>query len=143
MGNSPQGGWKLDPAIEDNLLECAWGAQKQAYAPYSHFKVGAALLTNDGKIYTGCNIENASYSLTICAERVALFKAVSEGKREFEAIAIVSSGSQPIPPCGACRQVLAEFSRHLLVLSQSKNKKKKRWFLSQLFPETFKLKGTP
>ena len=84
-------------------------ARENAYVPYSKFKVGAAVLTKDGKIYHGCNIENASYSMTNCAERTALFKAVSEGVREFTSIAVVADTDGPVSPCGACRQVIAEF----------------------------------
>ncbi len=91
------------------LIDEAIAASKQAYVPYSHFHVGAALLTTDGKIYRGCNIENASYGLTNCAERTAIFKAVSEGDKQFSAIAVVGDTDGPISPCGACRQVLAEF----------------------------------
>ena len=95
------------------LLEEAKKARKNSYSPYSGFKVGAALLCGSGKIYTGCNIENAAYSPTVCAERVAFFKALSEGERDFTAIAIVGgSGEDPDPlvaPCGVCRQVMAEF----------------------------------
>ena len=96
------------------LIERAKAAQKNSYAPYSSFNVGAALLTKDGKIYTGCNIENASYSPTMCAERVAFFKAISAGEREFVAIAIVGANkdeqpSRIVPPCGVCRQVMSEF----------------------------------
>ncbi len=91
------------------LIDEAIAASKQAHVPYSHFHVGAALLTIDGKIYRGCNIENASYGLTNCAERTAIFKAVSEGDKQFSAIAVVGDTDGPISPCGACRQVLAEF----------------------------------
>ncbi|KRF56230.1 MULTISPECIES: cytidine deaminase [Priestia] len=91
------------------LIDEAIAASKQAHVPYSHFHVGAALLTTDGKIYRGCNIENASYGLTNCAERTAIFKAVSEGDKQFSAIAVVGDTDGPISPCGACRQVLAEF----------------------------------
>ncbi|MCR8925489.1 cytidine deaminase [Priestia megaterium] len=91
------------------LIDEAIAASKQAHVPYSHFHVGAALLTTDGKIYRGCNIENASYGLTNCAERTAVFKAVSEGDKQFSAIAVVGDTDGPISPCGACRQVLAEF----------------------------------
>ncbi|MBE6883055.1 MAG: cytidine deaminase [Ruminococcaceae bacterium] len=89
---------------------------KFAYVPYSHFQVGAALLGRSGRIYSGCNIENSSYGATNCAERTALFKAVSEGEREFDAIAIVSSAGTATPPCGICRQVLSEFAPALPVL---------------------------
>ena len=95
------------------LLECAIEARKMSYSPYSNFRVGAALVGKSGKIYTGCNVENAGYSPTNCAERTALFKAVSEGEREFTAIAIVGGKGDEIAdfcaPCGVCRQVLAEF----------------------------------
>jgi cytidine deaminase len=91
------------------LINEAISASKQAYAPYSNFKVGAALLTVDNTIYRGCNIENASYGLTNCAERTAVFKAVSEGVKKIQAIAVVGDTDGPIAPCGACRQVLAEF----------------------------------
>ena len=96
---------------EQDLLCAAEEARKMAYAPYSGFLVGAALLTKDGKLYTGCNVENASYGATNCAERTAFFKAVSEGVRQFAAIAIVGgkgSETQPCPPCGVCRQVMCE-----------------------------------
>ncbi len=93
----------------EKLIEAAKKAMNNAYAPYSGFKVGAAIMTEDGKIFTGCNVENASYGLSMCAERVALFKAVSEGYRRFKAIAIVADTSAPVRPCGACRQVLWEF----------------------------------
>ncbi|MDQ0161304.1 cytidine deaminase [Aeribacillus alveayuensis] len=90
------------------LLEEAKVAREMAYAPYSKFKVGAAIETVDGKIYKGCNIENAAYSMCNCAERTALFKAISEGDQEFKALAVVADTNRPVPPCGACRQVIAE-----------------------------------
>lgn len=97
----------------DELVSIAMDARNLAYTPYSHFAVGAALLTSGGKIYSGCNIENASYTPTVCAERTAFFKAVSEGERNFKAIAIVGGPEgEPVdlcPPCGVCRQVMAEF----------------------------------
>jgi cytidine deaminase len=93
----------------DRLVAAARAARDRAIATYSHFKVGAALLTRAGTIHTGCNVENASYGLTMCAERVALFKALSEGDREFAAIAIVVDTASPTPPCGPCRQLLWEF----------------------------------
>ncbi|PKR85346.1 cytidine deaminase [Heyndrickxia camelliae] len=91
------------------LVEQAMEARKKAYVPYSSFQVGAALLTKSDKLYLGCNIENASYGLTNCAERTAIFKAVSEGENQLKAIAIIGDTDGPISPCGACRQVLAEF----------------------------------
>jgi cytidine deaminase len=92
----------------EQLIKEAKTAREMAYTPYSKFNVGAALLTNDGKIYRGCNIENAAYSMTNCAERTAIFKAISEGDKNFIAIAVVADTKRPVPPCGACRQVIAE-----------------------------------
>ena len=115
-----------------------------SYAPYSNFHVGAALLTSEGKIYTGCNIENAAYGPSNCAERTAIFKAVSEGKKKFEAIAIVGGKNGKIenfcPPCGVCRQVLAEFCKKdfEIVLAKSTNEYK-IMTLEQLLPESFSL----
>src|SRR5258705_4154062 len=102
------------------LLAAAKAAQRNAHAPYSKFHVGAALLTKSGKVYTGCNVENASYGLTICAERVAMTKAVSEGHRQFQAIAVVAP-SAGLSPCGACRQVLAEVGEMVAVCADSRN----------------------
>ena len=96
------------------LIDLANEARRRAYAPYSNYPVGAALRTSSGRIFTGVNVENAAYPMTICAERVAVFKAVSEGEREFDVIALVTSNGGP--PCGACRQVLAEFGMDTLVL---------------------------
>jgi cytidine deaminase len=90
------------------LIEEAKIARERAYVPYSKFKVGAALLTTDGKIYHGCNIENAAYSMCNCAERTAIFKAYSEGEKKFDTLCVVADTKRPVPPCGACRQVIAE-----------------------------------
>lgn len=100
----------------DRLVDAAWQVRESAYAPYSHFSVGAALFAADGRIFVGCNVENISYGLTQCAERVAIGAAVAAGVREFLAVAVVADTEVPISPCGACRQVLAEFgiSRVLL-----------------------------
>lgn len=105
------------PADErrDELLAAARVARRRALAPYSHFKVGAALRTRSGAIVTGCNVENASYGLTLCAERVAVFKAVSEGLRRFEAIAVVAGERGPAAPCGPCRQILWELCGDVVV----------------------------
>jgi cytidine deaminase len=92
----------------NELIEEAKKAREYAYVPYSKFKVGAALLTKDGKVYRGCNIENAAYSMCNCAERTALFKAYSEGDTEFAALAVIADTPRPVPPCGACRQVISE-----------------------------------
>jgi cytidine deaminase len=122
-----------------NLLREALKARNKAYAPYSGFKVGAALLTDGGKIFTGCNVENASYGLTICAERVAFLKALSEGERKFEKIAIVTGASRISTPCGACRQFMAEFNPKLELVLASAGKTIKT-NLSKLFPKPFVLK---
>lgn len=94
---------------KEKLMDASKIAREKAYVPYSKFQVGAALLTTDGEVIHGCNIENASFGLTNCAERTAIFKAVSEGKKNFAAIAVVADTEGPVSPCGACRQVLAEF----------------------------------
>jgi len=121
------------------LLVAAQAAQRRAYAPYSKFRVGAALLLANGKIFTGCNVENASYGLTICAERVAIAKAVSEGCRKFQAIAIVAPCTAPTP-CGACRQVLAEFGDMAVVCADSRRLATAQLYqLSELLPAAFKL----
>ena len=98
------------------LMDCAIKARENAYSPYSHFAVGAALLCEDGTIYEGCNIENASYGLTNCAERTAVFKAVSEGRTKFKALAVVADTEGPCAPCGACRQVMVEFKIPLIIM---------------------------
>lgn len=94
---------------KDTLLQQAIDIRTRAYVPYSNFPVGAALLTKSGKIYVGCNIENAAYPVTCCAERVAIFKAISEGETEFEQLAVAADTERPVPPCGSCRQVMSEF----------------------------------
>lgn len=103
----------------ERLLELATEARDHSYSPYSHYAVGAALLTKDGKVYQGCNIENASFTPTICAERTAFFKAIYDGVREFSAIAIIGSGDSPALPCGVCRQVMSEFCDGDFVLTVS------------------------
>jgi len=103
----------MDQALVDELVAAARAARNRAYVPYSHFPVGAALRTRSGRIITGCNVENASYGLTVCAERVAMWKAVSEGETEFEALAVVTADG--VSPCGACRQVMAEFAPEMPV----------------------------
>ncbi len=102
-------GDKLSPEQIDALITAAVDARSRAYAVYSNFKVGAALLTREGKVYQGCNIENISFTPTVCAERVAMFKAISDGNMNFQAVAIISSDATPTPPCGVCRQVMSEF----------------------------------
>ena len=130
--------------IEDkDLIKQALEARKKSYSPYSHFQVGAAILTEDGEVYTGCNIENAAFSPTNCAERTALFKAVSEGKRKFVKIAIVGGREGEVvdycPPCGVCRQVIREFvnpKQFQIILAKSETQYKE-YTLSQLLPEDF------
>jgi len=120
------------------LVKRALAARSGAYAPYSGFAVGAALLAADGTVYTGANIENASYGLSMCAERVALFKAVSEGRREFSVLA-VACGDDHCRPCGACRQVLAEFAPDLRVLMADARGDFRETSLAELLPEAFSL----
>lgn len=122
------------------LLDNAIKALNNAYAPYSKFHVGAAALTDSGKIYHGCNIENASYGATNCAERTAIFKAVSEGERKIKAVAIVSDGGGFTPPCGICRQVMAEFMEDdgLIILGDNKGEAKV-YRLKDMLPLSFQL----
>ena len=119
------------------LTEKAREAMEYAYAPYSNFKVGAALLTESEKIYTGCNIENISFGATNCAERTAVFKAISEGEKAFKAIAIVSSSGKFTPPCGICRQVLSEFSEDMDIILADKDDNIKIIKLNELIPFSF------
>ena len=126
----------LPTARDEELLTAAREARNRAYTPYSHYNVGAALLGKDGKIYTGCNVENASFGLTNCAERTAVFKAVSEGQREFEAIAIAAGQTAPWP-CGACRQVLNEFAPKLKVLITWGKDQVDETTLDALLPHSF------
>ncbi len=118
-----------------DLVAQATRARRRAYAPYSHYKVGAALLGKSGKVYLGCNVENASYSQTICAERTAVVRAVSEGETEFEAIAVVTKNGGA--PCGACRQVLSEFAPDLVVYIADKTGEYRKTTLGQLLPDSF------
>jgi cytidine deaminase len=121
------------------LIASARAVQKNAHAPYSKFKVGAALLTKSGKVFTGVNVENASYGLTNCAERVAVGKAVSEGHRKFQAIAVVAPSSD-LSPCGACRQVMAEFGDCVVICADSRKTRRVRiHLLSELLPHAFRL----
>ncbi len=124
----------------NTLLESARNASSLAYAPFSNFHVGAALFCSDGEIVAGCNIENSSFPLSICAERVAVSNAVSKGKREFLAMALSVPGNDIFTPCGACRQVLLEFSKEMPILVEARESRKKELFLlSSLLPNPFRL----
>ncbi|KNZ68336.1 cytidine deaminase [Thermincola ferriacetica] len=121
----------------DELVKHALEVKERAYAPYSKFRVGAALLTGDGRVYTGCNVENASFGLTICAERNAVFRAIADDCRDFKAIAIVSDADDYCIPCGACRQVLVEFSRDLTVIMANNKGDYRLTTITELLPEAF------
>jgi cytidine deaminase len=127
-----------DAASESALVAAARAAEKRAIAPYSGFTVGAALLAADGTIVAGCNIENATYGLTMCAERVALFKALSDGHRTFTAIAVsASAAAKPTPPCGSCRQLMWEYCGNIPVIMANAGAVTLRTTLGALFPEPF------
>ena len=137
----------ITAATRDQLIAAARAAIKHAYAPYSKFYVGAAILTADGQTFTGCNVENASYGLTICAERNAIFAAVAaapgvsssahpQGKIKLQAVAVVNAQNVPCSPCGACRQVIAEFGRDAIVYYQGENGMKEAT-IAQLLPDGF------
>jgi cytidine deaminase len=125
------------PVDEETLVAAARSARRFAVAPFSRFAVGAALETADGRIVTGCNIENATYGLTICAERVAMFKALSDGHRAFTRVVVVAGTDEPTPPCGACRQILWEFGRDLTVVIANETRVHRRFQLAELFPLPF------
>jgi len=119
------------------LRERAFAAMERAYAPYSNFRVGAALLSSDGSITEGCNVENAAYPAGICAERSAVSAAVARGNRAFETLLIATDAEEPTPPCGMCRQVLEEFSPRLTVVSATRDGREARWSLEELLPKAF------
>jgi len=124
-------------STRDELLSAAREALANAHAPYSGLRVGAALLGKSGRTYTGCNIENASYGLTICAERVALFRAVAEGETAFQALAVANDSPQAVYPCGACRQVLSEFADNLEIIICGSEGEPVETSLAQLLPHAF------
>jgi cytidine deaminase len=133
---------ELTRALQSELLAAAREAQASAYAPYSNFSVGAAVLLSDGTIYRGCNIENASFGLTICAERVALFNAVADGRMDIAAVAVVTGSARVCKPCGACRQVIAEFSQAdnpIIVISACALGDAQLETITSLLPDTFTL----
>lgn len=125
------------------LRQIALASRQKAYSPYSHFSVGAALLSADGRVFTGSNVENASYGLTVCAERVAFFKAVTEGCREFRTLAVAGSGPDPAIPCGACLQVMAEFAPGLKIILVHDNGEYLCYSLKDFLPVPFRLEGAP
>jgi cytidine deaminase len=123
---------------DDELVERAKEARQFAHAPYSNFEVGAALLTTDGRVFTGCNIENSTYGLTMCAERVAIFKAVSEGAREFLKVAVVADHENLTPPCGCCRQMIWEFAAdETEVILANLSGDVQKFEIKELFPKAF------
>lgn len=122
------------------LIEAARDVRERAYAPYSKFRVGAAVRTKDGKIYTGCNVESASYGLTVCAERVAIWKAVSEGEKEFTQIAVVADTQELTPPCGVCRQIIWEFAQDIPVTFANLRGKTETLQMKDLLPRAFDTK---
>lgn len=139
-GTRAEGGTTEVPGgerTETVLRERAVAAMDRAYAPYSGFRVGAALLASDGSITEGCNVENAAYPAGICAERVALGAAVARGLRGFEAVAIATEADEPTPPCGMCRQALVEFAPHLTVIAVTRSGRTARWMLDELLPNAF------
>ena len=127
---------------EEELIQKAKKARLKAYAPFSKFKVGAALLTKTGKVYTGANVENASYGLTVCAERAAVLKAVNEGDRDFVKIAVAADRNPPVTPCGACRQVLSEFATDLTIVCANLQGRVRRYTLRELLPQAFGRRST-
>jgi cytidine deaminase len=131
----------LDSPGDDRTLtvlrERAFAAMDRAYAPYSNFRVGAAILASDGSVTEGCNVENAAFPAGLCAERSAAASAVVRGNRSFETLVIATEAHEPTPPCGICRQVLEEFSPRLLVVSVTREGREARWTLDELLPKAF------
>lgn len=139
-GEETQGNAQSDASVAA-LVDAAREARAMAHAPYSGFGVGAALLASSGEIVRGCNVENASYGLTICAERNALFAAIAGGLRSFDAIAVYTETDAPTTPCGACRQVLAEFAPHLAIYLACAAKGVDKTSIEELLPRAFRFRG--
>jgi len=127
----------IDEKIKKKLIASAKEARENAYVPYSNFPLGAAILTKEGKIFTGVNIENSSYGLTICAERAAIFNAISQGYKNIIALALVSDTDEPVTPCGACRQVMSEFSSDIKIIMCNLEGKEKIISSNKLLPGAF------
>ena len=124
----------------EQLIEVAKEARKQSVAPFSNFRVGAAVKTVSGKVYTGCNVESASYGLTVCAERVAIWKALSEGERKFTALAVVADTETLTPPCGTCRQIIWEFARDASIVFANLTGQSEVFKIAELLPRAFDAK---
>ena len=122
---------------ESQLIEEATAARVRSIAPFSKFLVGAALQTDEGKVFTGCNVESASYGLTVCAERVAIWKALSEGERDFARLVIVADTEQLTPPCGTCRQIIWEFCKHATIVLANLHGQKEELHIADLLPRAF------
>lgn len=120
-----------------SLIEAAKEARLQSVAPFSNFLVGAAVRTDSGKVYTGCNVESASYGLTVCAERVAIWKALSEGERQFTSLAVVADTETLTPPCGTCRQIIWEFARGAAIVFANLNGQTEEFHIADLLPRAF------
>ena len=127
----------IEPEQGERLIQAATASRRNAVSKRSGFSVGAAIEAEDGTIYGGCNVENSTYGLTVCAERVAIWKALSEGVRRFRAVAVVTGADEPTPPCGACRQILWEFAGDVPVVSATEGGKRKFYRMSELLPEPF------
>ncbi|HLW77606.1 MAG TPA: cytidine deaminase [Bryobacteraceae bacterium] len=123
--------------MDDPLVRAALAAREHAHAPFSKFRVGAAIEDSSGRIHTGCNVENATYGLTMCAERVAMFKAISEGAREFKRVVVAADSDMLTPPCGACRQILWEFSGDIEIVLVNPRGAQETMRLKKLFPRPF------
>jgi len=122
---------------EDQLIEQATAARLRSVAPFSNFLVGAALQTDEGKVFSGCNVESASYGLTVCAERIAIWKALSEGERDFARLVIVADTEQLTPPCGTCRQIIWEFCKHATIVLANLHGQKEELHVADLIPRAF------